>query len=89
MLPPGRWLSCQYEFFLAILSNRLVIFAEALINWKLVEDKMPWQLVFLLGGGFALAKGTTESHLSDYLGRQLEALGYKADWSIHGGEIGH
>ena len=49
MLPPGRWLSCQYEFFLAILSNRLVIFAEALINWKLVEDKMPWQLVFLLG----------------------------------------
>jgi sodium-dependent dicarboxylate transporter 2/3/5 len=35
---------------------------------------MPWELVFLLGGGFALAKGTSESGLSAYLGVQLEAL---------------
>jgi sodium-dependent dicarboxylate transporter 2/3/5 len=49
-------------------------FSEGLINWKIIERKMPWELVFLLGGGFALAKGTSESGLSAYLGVQLEAL---------------
>jgi di/tricarboxylate transporter len=33
---------------------RQFFFSEALINWKTVERKMPWELVFLLGGGFAL-----------------------------------
>lgn len=30
----------------------------ALLNWKTVNEKMPWNIVFLLGGGFALAKGS-------------------------------
>lgn len=29
-----------------------------LLNWKTVNKKMPWNIVFLLGGGFALAKGS-------------------------------
>ena len=49
-------------------------FSEGLINWKIIERKMPWELVFLLGGGFALAKGTSASGLSAFLGVQLEAL---------------
>ena len=48
--------------------------SEALLNWKTVEKKMPWELVFLLGGGFALAKGTSVSGLSTFLGVQLESL---------------
>lgn len=28
-----------------------------LLNWKTVNEKMPWNIVFLMGGGFALAKG--------------------------------
>ncbi|XP_069883395.1 solute carrier family 13 member 2 isoform X2 [Dipodomys merriami] len=30
----------------------------ALLSWKTVHEKMPWNIVFLLGGGFALAKGS-------------------------------
>lgn len=30
----------------------------ALLTWKMVNQKMPWNIVLLLGGGFALAKGS-------------------------------
>ncbi|XP_012413569.1 solute carrier family 13 member 2-like [Trichechus manatus latirostris] len=30
----------------------------ALLNWKTVNEKMHWNVVILLGGGFALAKGS-------------------------------
>lgn len=33
----------------------------ALLNWKTVNEKMPWNIVFLLGGGFALARGSEVS----------------------------
>lgn len=29
-----------------------------LLNWKVVHDRMPWNIVLLLGGGFALASGS-------------------------------
>ncbi|KAM9218351.1 solute carrier family 13 member 2 [Leptosomus discolor] len=43
----------------------------ALLEWKVVQQKMPWNIVFLLGGGFALAKGSEESGLSAWLGSKL------------------
>ncbi|XP_054022433.1 solute carrier family 13 member 2 isoform X2 [Dryobates pubescens] len=46
----------------------------ALLDWKTVHEKMPWNIVFLLGGGFALAKGSEESGLSAWLGTQLTPL---------------
>lgn len=30
----------------------------AILTWKTVNDKMPWNILILLGGGFALAKGS-------------------------------
>ncbi|NXH79728.1 S13A2 protein, partial [Edolisoma coerulescens] len=45
-----------------------------LLDWKVVQDKMPWNIVFLLGGGFALAKGSEESGLSEWLGSKLTPL---------------
>ena len=38
-------------------------------------QKVPWGIVLLFGGGFALARGMTDSGLSAWLGGQLEVLG--------------
>ncbi|XP_042647443.1 solute carrier family 13 member 2 isoform X1 [Tyto alba] len=46
----------------------------ALLDWKVAHQKMPWNIVFLLGGGFALAKGSEESGLSSWLGSKLTPL---------------
>ncbi|KFP27624.1 Solute carrier family 13 member 2, partial [Colius striatus] len=48
--------------------------AEPLLHWKIVHEKMPWNIVFLLGGGFALAKGSEASGLSAWLGSKLTPL---------------
>ncbi|XP_053560567.1 solute carrier family 13 member 2-like [Bombina bombina] len=45
-----------------------------LLDWKTVNQKMPWNIVILLGGGFALAKGSEESGLSIWLGDKLTPL---------------
>ncbi|XP_051665753.1 solute carrier family 13 member 2-like [Manacus candei] len=45
-----------------------------LLDWKTVHQKMPWSIVFLLGGGFALAKGSEKSGLSAWLGTKLTPL---------------
>jgi len=47
---------------------------EGLVTWEIVT-KIPWGIVFLFGGGFALAKGFIDSGLSGYIGRQLVAAG--------------
>lgn len=46
----------------------------AILTWKTVNDKMPWNVVILLGGGFALAKGSEQSGLSEWLGDKLTPL---------------
>ncbi|MBU2951077.1 SLC13 family permease [Tamlana agarivorans] len=43
---------------------------EALVDWKIMM-KLPWHIVFLFGGGFALAKGFIDSGLSTYVGGLL------------------
>ena len=45
---------------------------QALVNWE-ITLKIPWQIVFLFGGGFALAKGFIDSGLSEFIGQQLVA----------------
>lgn len=32
--------------------------APPLLTWQVTQKKMPWNIVLLLGGGFALAKGS-------------------------------
>lgn len=41
-----------------------------LMNWKVAED-IPWEIILLFGGGFALASGFKESGLSAWFGEQL------------------
>jgi solute carrier family 13 (sodium-dependent dicarboxylate transporter), member 2/3/5 len=44
-----------------------------LLNWE-TANKMPYDVIFLLGGGFALAQAFVESGLSEYLGNSLASL---------------
>ncbi|XP_060929334.1 solute carrier family 13 member 2-like [Limanda limanda] len=45
-----------------------------LLTWDVVHEKMPWNILLLLGGGFALAHGSEVSGLSTWLGDTLVPL---------------
>ncbi|XP_028838681.1 solute carrier family 13 member 5a [Denticeps clupeoides] len=53
-----------------------------LLTWKVTQKKMPWSIVLLLGGGFALAKGSEASGLSKWLGDQMTPLETIPPWAI-------
>ncbi|XP_076045465.1 Na(+)/citrate cotransporter-like isoform X2 [Oratosquilla oratoria] len=44
------------------------------LTWQMVHEKVPWKLLFLFGGGFAMAEGARKSGLSTWLGHQLVYL---------------
>uniref|UniRef100_A0A4W3J7Z9 Solute carrier family 13 member 3 n=2 Tax=Callorhinchus milii TaxID=7868 RepID=A0A4W3J7Z9_CALMI len=46
----------------------------SLLSWQKVQTNLPWNVILLLGGGFAMAKGCEESGLSHWIGRQLRPL---------------
>ncbi|XP_062887698.1 solute carrier family 13 member 2-like [Mobula hypostoma] len=56
--------------------------APPLLNWPVVQQKMAWNVVLLLGGGFALARGSERSGLSTWLGGQLTPLEAIPPWAI-------
>ncbi|KAG5838132.1 solute carrier family 13 member 3 [Anguilla anguilla] len=45
-----------------------------LVSWKKVQDSVPWNIILLLGGGFAMAKGCEESGLASWIGKHLQPL---------------
>jgi len=47
---------------------------QGLITWKFINSKVPWSLIFLLGGGFALAEGGKVSGMSALIGNALAPL---------------
>ncbi|KAM7397306.1 hypothetical protein PAMP_020290 [Pampus punctatissimus] len=48
---------------------------EAMISWEEFQALMPWRVVLLVGGGFALAEGTKESGLSFWVAELMTPLG--------------
>ncbi len=48
---------------------------ERLMNWE-TANRIPWNIVLLFGGGFALAKGFVDSGLSLWFGQQLAGLAH-------------
>ncbi|XP_050502639.1 protein I'm not dead yet isoform X2 [Diabrotica virgifera virgifera] len=48
--------------------------STALISWKIVQQKMPWGLLFLLGGGFAMAEGSKASGMSHMIAQHLRGF---------------
>ncbi|XP_053981429.1 protein I'm not dead yet [Hylaeus volcanicus] len=50
--------------------------SEGLITWNVIQSKMPWSLMFLLGGGFAISRGSIASCLAKRIGGALVPLRY-------------
>lgn len=53
-----------------------------LVTWRTVHEKMPWNVLLLLGGGFAMATASERSCLSPWIGQKLTALQGLPDWAI-------
>ncbi|XP_063049385.1 solute carrier family 13 member 3 [Engraulis encrasicolus] len=47
-----------------------------LLSWKKAQESVPWNIILLLGGGFAMAKGCEESGLAVWLGGHLEPIAH-------------
>jgi sodium-dependent dicarboxylate transporter 2/3/5 len=56
--------------------------SSRLLDWKHAARGTPWGIVFLLGGGFALAAGITDSGLAAWIGAWLAALGELPSWML-------
>ena len=55
---------------------------ERLLQWKRAALGMPWGIVFLLGGGFALASGISESGLAGWIGSGLATMQGVPGWVL-------
>ncbi|KAJ8042828.1 Solute carrier family 13 member 2 [Holothuria leucospilota] len=55
---------------------------EPIMTWKSAQRRIPWNIVLLLGGGFALANGCEASGLSQWLADKFAALSGIPSWAI-------
>lgn len=56
-------------FFLFVIPSKNSP-GKNLLDWRAIEE-IPWEIILLFGGGFALASGFKESGLSSWVGEQL------------------
>ncbi|XP_053617491.1 protein I'm not dead yet isoform X2 [Plodia interpunctella] len=56
--------------------------SPGIVTWGILKDKVPWGLLFLLGGGFALAEGSKTTGLSDKIGQSLNGLQGLPHWLV-------
>ncbi len=54
---------------------------ERLLEWRMTSE-VPWGILLLFGGGFALASGFTESGLSGWAGQRFAALDDVSPWLV-------
>ena len=53
-----------------------------LLDWNTVETRMPWGILLLFGGGFALASGFVKTGLTGWIGSQLTGLSSLSLWVV-------
>ena len=54
---------------------------ERVMDWPTTR-RLPWGIVLLFGGGFALAQGFVESGLSSWLGERMQGLSNLPPWLL-------
>ncbi|XP_050773303.1 Na(+)/dicarboxylate cotransporter 3 [Gopherus flavomarginatus] len=67
---PSQRPSCKWWFDLKASNTENV----PLLSWRRAQETVPWNIILLLGGGFAMAKGCEESGLSVWIGGHLHPL---------------
>ena len=59
------------------LTGKTVKAPSTILDWQVVHERMPWHVILLLGGGFALAAGSeVNPHLYFLLLKSLYPLYY-------------
>ncbi|KAK7080784.1 hypothetical protein SK128_008058 [Halocaridina rubra] len=48
--------------------------SPACMNWQILHEKIPWGIILLIGGGFAMAEASEKSGLSKWLGIQFASF---------------
>ncbi|KAL3884299.1 hypothetical protein ACJMK2_024474 [Sinanodonta woodiana] len=64
-------------------SNGLKPKFTPILTWKTANEKVPWGIIILLGGGFAIADASRESKLSDWVGAQLNVFKDYDPWIMN------
>lgn len=54
-----------------------------LLDWKSVSQKLPWGVIVLLGGGFAIADVSKASGLSKWVGNELTVFSSMDSWIMN------
>jgi len=62
------------KLYMVTASRQSARSSEGLITWQIIQTKMPWRLIFLLGSGFAISKGSSVSGLAMKVGLTLVPL---------------
>ena len=55
---------------------------QFIVDWPTIQKGVPWGIVILLGGGFALAAGIQDSGLATWLGSRLTIAGELPVWAL-------
>lgn len=69
---PAKW--SWLDWFVGDQKSEPTKASEALITWPYLNKTVPWDLIFLLGGGFALAEAGKVSGMSAMIGNAMGAL---------------
>lgn len=57
---------------------------HSLLTWRYAEAKVPWGILFLFGGGFAMASGIEKSGLAELLVQRMDDLKELPPWMLLG-----
>lgn len=71
-------------FFLFVIpaDPRKLGTSPTLLTWDVVQKRLPWGVVLLRGGGFAMAEATNVSGLSRWMGHQLASFSFMSPQCI-------